>query len=80
MLKHSFFLSFRAKIIDFHQATGCDGTHPEMFSWIKRYFSCSVNSTVLPVGSSVLRQTSVPPLYLQHQGLLTYLACLVPYC
>ncbi|XP_068698848.1 zinc finger-containing ubiquitin peptidase 1-like isoform X2 [Montipora foliosa] len=61
-------LQIRAKIIDFHQATGCDGTHPEMFSWIKRYFSCSVNSTVLPMGSSVLRQTSVPPLYLQHQG------------
>lgn len=61
-------LQIRAKIIDFHQATGCDGTHPEMFSWIKRYFSYSVNSTVLPVGSSVLRQTSVPPLYLQHQG------------
>ena len=64
------YLFSRTKIIDFHQATGCDGTHPEMFSWIKRYFSCSVNSTVLPVGSSVLRQTSVPPLYLQHQGLL----------
>ncbi|XP_074625741.1 zinc finger-containing ubiquitin peptidase 1-like isoform X1 [Acropora palmata] len=61
-------LQIRAKIIDFHQATGCDGTHPEMFSWIKRYFSCSVNSSVLPMGSSVLRQTSVPPLYLQHQG------------
>lgn len=61
-------LQIRTKIIDFHQATGCDGTHPEMFSWIKRYFSCSVNSTVVPAGSSVLRQTSVPPLYLQHQG------------
>lgn len=62
-------LQMRAKIIDFHQATGCDGTHPEMFSWIKRYFSYGINSTVLPAaGSSVLRQTSVPPLYLQHQG------------
>lgn len=61
-------LQIRTKIIDFHQATGCDGTHPEMFSWIKRYFSCNVNATTLPVGSSVLRQTSVPPLYLQHQG------------
>ena len=65
-LKWPFFC--RTKIIDFHQATGCDGTHPEMFSWIKRYFSCSVSSTVLPTSSSVLRQTSVPPLYLQHQG------------
>ncbi|KAJ7394257.1 hypothetical protein OS493_000059 [Desmophyllum pertusum] len=62
-------LQMRSKILDFHQATGCDGTHPEMFSWIKRYFSCNINSTVLPpVGSSVLRQTSIPPLYLQHQG------------
>lgn len=61
-------LQIRAKILDFHQATGCDGTHPEMFSWIKRYFSCNISSAAAPVGSSVLRQTSIPPLYLQHQG------------
>ncbi|XP_031554362.1 zinc finger-containing ubiquitin peptidase 1-like [Actinia tenebrosa] len=66
-------LGLRANIIDFHRATGCDGTHPEMFSWIKRYFSCGVPGFNTGMGlnqahAGVLKQTTRPPLYLQHQG------------
>ncbi|XP_032227702.2 zinc finger-containing ubiquitin peptidase 1 isoform X2 [Nematostella vectensis] len=67
-------LGIRTKLIDFHRATGCDGTHPEMFSWIKRYFSCvtpGFGGGSLALGgleSGNFRQTSKPPLYLQHQG------------
>lgn len=40
--------------MDFHQPTDADGSHPEMFSWVLRYFQ---------------RQDDFkPPLYLQHQG------------
>jgi len=63
----------RANIIDFHRATGCDGTHPEMFSWIRRYFNYGLPNfnTGLAMGhqsNGVLNQTTRPPLYLQHQG------------
>ena len=44
---------YRAHIVDFHRATGADGTHPELFAWMKRYFSNYSEQT---------------PVYIQHQG------------
>ncbi|XP_061631384.1 zinc finger-containing ubiquitin peptidase 1 isoform X2 [Phyllopteryx taeniolatus] len=52
-------------IIDFHQPTGPGGTHPRLFEWVKHYFSQSSSTSRLPLR---LNQTSLPPLYLQHQG------------
>ncbi|XP_061675401.1 zinc finger-containing ubiquitin peptidase 1 isoform X2 [Syngnathoides biaculeatus] len=52
-------------IIDFHQPTGPGGTHPRLFEWVKNYFSQSSSTTKLPPR---LTQTTLPPLYLQHQG------------
>ncbi|XP_059195964.1 zinc finger-containing ubiquitin peptidase 1 isoform X2 [Centropristis striata] len=57
-------LGISARIIDFHQPTGPGGTHPRLFDWVKQYFQ-SIRSNRLP---SRLIQTSMPPLYLQHQG------------
>ncbi|XP_029959389.1 zinc finger-containing ubiquitin peptidase 1 isoform X2 [Salarias fasciatus] len=58
-------LRISARIIDFHQPTGPGGTHPALFEWVKQYF-------IQPCRSSRLQprliQTSLPPLYLQHQG------------
>ncbi|XP_013776514.2 zinc finger with UFM1-specific peptidase domain protein-like [Limulus polyphemus] len=52
----TFFSSFhiRCQLIDFHQPTGPNGTHPEMFMWVKNYFSKEEDFKV--------------PLYLQHHG------------
>ncbi|XP_028984578.1 zinc finger-containing ubiquitin peptidase 1 [Betta splendens] len=58
-------LEIHARIIDFHQPTGPGDTHPRLFDWVKEYFSQSSNSGKLPPR---LIQTSLPPLYLQHQG------------
>ncbi|KAF7226386.1 zinc finger-containing ubiquitin peptidase 1 isoform X1 [Nothobranchius furzeri] len=58
-------LGVSGHIIDFHQSTGADGTHPKLFDWVKQYFCQSSQSgRLLPR----LIQTNLPPLYLQHQG------------
>ncbi|KAG7235503.1 hypothetical protein INR49_002639 [Caranx melampygus] len=44
--------------------TGPGDTHPRLFDWVKQYFSQSSRSGRLPPR---LVQTSLPPLYLQHQ-------------
>ncbi|XP_071324983.1 zinc finger-containing ubiquitin peptidase 1 isoform X2 [Trachinotus anak] len=54
-----------ARIIDFHQPTGPRDTHPQLFDWVKQYFCQPSRSSRLPPR---LIQTSLPPLYLQHQG------------
>ncbi|KAM8868943.1 zinc finger-containing ubiquitin peptidase 1 isoform 2-T2 [Spinachia spinachia] len=53
-----------SRIIDFHEPTGPADTHPRLFEWVKQYFM-SGRSTRLPPR---LISTSLPPLYLQHQG------------
>ncbi|KAM9852593.1 zinc finger-containing ubiquitin peptidase 1 [Aulostomus maculatus] len=58
-------LGISARIIDFHQPTGPGGTHPLLLDWVKQYFSQSSRSSRLP---RRLIQTSLPPIYLQHQG------------
>ncbi|XP_057690092.1 zinc finger-containing ubiquitin peptidase 1 [Corythoichthys intestinalis] len=57
-------LGISGRIIDFHQPTGPGGTHPLLFDWVKQYFSQTSSSRLPPR----LTQTSLPPLYLQHQG------------
>uniref|UniRef100_A0A3P9JVM8 Zinc finger-containing ubiquitin peptidase 1 n=1 Tax=Oryzias latipes TaxID=8090 RepID=A0A3P9JVM8_ORYLA len=58
-------LGVRARIIDFHQPTGPGDTHPRLFDWVRQYFLQSSQRNRLP--PKVIR-TSLPPLYLQHQG------------
>ncbi|XP_049586533.1 zinc finger-containing ubiquitin peptidase 1 isoform X1 [Syngnathus scovelli] len=58
-------LGISGRIVDFHQPTGPGGTHPRLFEWVKQYFSQSSTSSRLPPR---IIQTSLPPLYLQHQG------------
>ncbi|XP_028281798.1 zinc finger-containing ubiquitin peptidase 1 isoform X2 [Parambassis ranga] len=58
-------LRIRSRIIDFHTPTGPGGTHPRLFDWVKQYYCQSSTSSRLPPR---LIQTSLPPLYLQHQG------------
>ncbi|GAA6217454.1 zinc finger with UFM1-specific peptidase domain protein isoform X2 [Lates japonicus] len=58
-------LGISARIIDFHQPTGSGSTHPRLFDWVKQYFRQSSRNNRLPPR---LIQTSLPPLYLQHQG------------
>ncbi|XP_070691376.1 zinc finger-containing ubiquitin peptidase 1 isoform X2 [Pempheris klunzingeri] len=58
-------LRVRARIIDFHQPTGPNNTHPQLFDWVSQYFRQSSRSSRLPPR---LIHTSLPPLYLQHQG------------
>ncbi|CAK6972008.1 zinc finger-containing ubiquitin peptidase 1 [Scomber scombrus] len=58
-------LGISARIIDFHKPTGPGDTHPRLFDWVKEYFCQSSRSSRLPPR---LIQTSLPPLYLQHQG------------
>ncbi|GIX96141.1 hypothetical protein CDAR_46281 [Caerostris darwini] len=52
----TFLASFRirARLIDCHQPTGPNGTHPEMFGWVKEYFARD--------------EEFKPPVYLQHHG------------
>ncbi|XP_042560827.1 zinc finger-containing ubiquitin peptidase 1-like [Clupea harengus] len=59
-------LSANARVVDFHKATGQGGTHPHLFDWVKQYFSQSAtrNGRLSPR----VVQTSLPPIYLQHQG------------
>ncbi|KAK5892855.1 hypothetical protein CesoFtcFv8_013204 [Champsocephalus esox] len=57
-------LGISARIIDFHQPTGPDNSHPQLFDWVKQYFQSSRSGRLPPR----LIQTSMPPLYLQHQG------------
>lgn len=47
-------LRINCQLIDFHRPTSTDGRHPDLFSWVLRYFE-------EPSGHT-------PPLYLQHQG------------
>ncbi|XP_030580558.1 zinc finger-containing ubiquitin peptidase 1 isoform X2 [Archocentrus centrarchus] len=58
-------LGISASIIDFHMPTGPGDTHPQLFDWVKQYFSQSSRGSRLP---SRLIQTTLPPLYLQHEG------------
>ncbi|KAM9352863.1 LOW QUALITY PROTEIN: zinc finger-containing ubiquitin peptidase 1 [Symphorus nematophorus] len=58
-------LGISARIIDFHQPTGPGDTHPQLFDWVKQYFCQANRSGRL---APRLTQTSLPPLYLQHQG------------
>ncbi|XP_061839095.1 zinc finger-containing ubiquitin peptidase 1 isoform X2 [Nerophis lumbriciformis] len=58
-------LGFSGRIIDFHQPTGSGGTHPQLFEWVREYFNQSRWISKL---TPRLIQTSLPPLYLQHQG------------
>ncbi|XP_077977028.1 zinc finger-containing ubiquitin peptidase 1-like [Glandiceps talaboti] len=53
-------LFVRCRLIDFHRPTADDGTHPELFTWIKRYFDEGSHQGVI--------QTNKTPLYLQHEG------------
>lgn len=48
----------RCQLVDFHKPTGPDGTHPELFLWVLRYFHNGGDF--------------IPPLYLQHQGEITF--------
>lgn len=59
-----------ARIIDFHQPTGAAGTHPRLFDWVKQYFSQASGGSR---PQTPLTQTSLPPLYLQHQGACQFL-------
>ncbi|KAH3738294.1 zinc finger-containing ubiquitin peptidase 1-like [Dreissena polymorpha] len=47
-------LNIKCRLLDFHKPTGPNGTHPQMFEWVKNYFQ----------KASAFK----PPLYLQHQG------------
>ncbi|XP_040900991.1 zinc finger-containing ubiquitin peptidase 1 isoform X2 [Toxotes jaculatrix] len=58
-------LGISANIIDFHQPTGPGDTHPRLFDWVKQYYCQSNRSSRLPPR---VIQTSLAPLYLQHQG------------
>ncbi|XP_048008433.1 zinc finger-containing ubiquitin peptidase 1 isoform X2 [Megalobrama amblycephala] len=59
-------LSVKARIVDFHKPTGPGDTHLRMFEWVKQYFShfASRSARLLPK----VVQTTLPPIYLQHQG------------
>uniref|UniRef100_A0A8C1ADD6 Zinc finger-containing ubiquitin peptidase 1 n=1 Tax=Cyprinus carpio carpio TaxID=630221 RepID=A0A8C1ADD6_CYPCA len=59
-------LSVKARIVDFHKPTGPGDTHPRLFEWVKQYFSHSA-SRVARLPPKVV-QTTLPPIYLQHQG------------
>ncbi|XP_016131164.1 zinc finger with UFM1-specific peptidase domain protein-like isoform X1 [Sinocyclocheilus grahami] len=59
-------LSVKAQIMDFHKPTGPGDTHPRLFEWVKQYFSHSASRGArLP---PKIVQTTLPPIYLQHQG------------
>ncbi|KAL4233294.1 hypothetical protein ACF0H5_007978 [Mactra antiquata] len=47
-------LSVKCKLLDFHNPSGPNGTHPKLFEWVKHYFEKTA--------------AFKPPLYLQHQG------------
>ncbi|KAJ8686629.1 hypothetical protein QAD02_022423 [Eretmocerus hayati] len=47
-------LRIRCQMVDFHKPTSSDGSHPEMFRWVLKYFQ--------------KQDDFKPPLYLQHQG------------
>ncbi|XP_019869364.1 zinc finger-containing ubiquitin peptidase 1 isoform X2 [Aethina tumida] len=50
------FLRIKCQLVDFHRPTGPNGTHPELFNWVLKYFESGVAGEF------------TPPLYLQHQG------------
>lgn len=60
MIKILLFLliCFRGRLIDCHQPTGPNCTHPEMFAWVKDYF--------------MKDDDFKPPVYLQHHGKLIF--------
>ncbi|XP_026139656.1 ubiquitin carboxyl-terminal hydrolase ZUFSP-like [Carassius auratus] len=59
-------LSVKARIVDFHKPTGPGDTHPILYEWVKQYFSHSASRGArLP---PKLVRTTLPPIYLQHQG------------
>lgn len=50
------FLRIKCQLVDFHRPTGPGGSHPQLFTWILKYFE------------SFYGTEFTPPLYLQHQG------------
>lgn len=48
----------RCQLVDFHRPTSANGSHPELFNWVRQYFEA--------------HDDFKPPLYLQHQGELMY--------
>ncbi|XP_063055692.1 zinc finger-containing ubiquitin peptidase 1 [Engraulis encrasicolus] len=60
-------ISVKARVVDFHKPTGQGGTHPRLFDWVKQYFSQSATSSNGRLPPRVV-QTTLPPIYLQHQG------------
>ncbi|KAK9960976.1 hypothetical protein ABG768_008802 [Culter alburnus] len=59
-------LSVKARIVDFHKPTGPGDIHLRMFEWVKQYFSHSASRSARLLPKVV--QTTLPPIYLQHQG------------
>ncbi|XP_026120306.1 ubiquitin carboxyl-terminal hydrolase ZUFSP-like isoform X2 [Carassius auratus] len=59
-------LNVKARIVDFHKPTGPGDTHPRLFEWVKEYFSHSASRGARLPPKVV--QTTLPPIYLQHQG------------
>ncbi|XP_005158410.1 zinc finger-containing ubiquitin peptidase 1 isoform X2 [Danio rerio] len=59
-------LSVKARIVDFHKPTGPRETHPRLFEWVKQYFTHSTSRGARLPPKVV--QTTLPPVYLQHQG------------
>ncbi|KAL5010917.1 hypothetical protein ScPMuIL_013222 [Solemya velum] len=47
-------LKAKCRLLDFHNPSGPNGTHPKLFQWVKEYFE--------------QKSAFKPPLYLQHQG------------
>ncbi|KAG8241968.1 hypothetical protein J6590_075543 [Homalodisca vitripennis] len=47
-------LRIRCQLVDFHRPTSANGSHPELFNWVRQYFEA--------------HDDFKPPLYLQHQG------------
>ncbi|XP_059424096.1 zinc finger-containing ubiquitin peptidase 1-like isoform X2 [Carassius carassius] len=59
-------LSVKSRIVDFHKPTSQAHTHPILFEWVKQHFSHSASRGARLTPKIV--QTTLPPIYLQHQG------------
>lgn len=59
-------LSVNARVVDFHKPTGQGGMHPRLFDWMKQYYT-QANPPNGRLPPRVMR-TTLPPIYLQHQG------------
>ncbi|KAJ1666768.1 hypothetical protein EV178_002022 [Coemansia sp. RSA 1646] len=70
-------IGVQAHIVDFHQPTASDGSHPALFSWVVEYFTEATNDNTQDatppladdtLGCKSTRFVAKHPLYLQHQG------------